>query len=307
MWRSAIDDAIERLERLRFVQVNDVVTLDATVPSAYLRFVEKIWQHFEGKHALYPPFRDTVVERPWAFRSNSDDAARLFGTDLRLRNLMALAKYGPMRMLDLRRIVGNERPHDESYDEAQFGRAGIVRVWGEGQSRSAMLDPGYPVASPLRRLLVALKRVYPLPPDLPGREQPVLPEPNNEPWVGDRLALFGTPVPTYILTSIGVMGWTFEALCCEISGGHYRKVVKKSMKRLEDEGVLQGDRPRRPGMDVRVVTVADDFPARDELMDLLKACVEAWPAIGASVNAAMNALTPKTKAHLKKRGLIQPL
>ena len=102
------------------------------------------------------------------------------------------------------------------------------------------------------------------------------------------------------------MGWTFEARCCEISGGHYRKVVKKSMKRLEAQGVIQGDRERKPGMNVRVVTVAGDFPARDELRDLLTECVEAWPTIGASVNAAMNALTPKTKAHLRKRGLWPP-
>lgn len=56
-------------------------------------------------------------------------------------------------------------------------------------------------------------------------------------------------------------------------------------------------------MDVRVVTIAETFPAREELIDLLKACAEAWPTIGASVNAAMGQLTPKTKAHLRNRGL----
>jgi hypothetical protein len=77
------------------------------------------------------------------------------------------------------------------------------------------------------------------------------------------------------LTSVGVHGWTFEALCCELALGHDRFNVKRSMHRLEDEGVLQGDRPRGPDFKVRVVTIADGFPAKAELEALLRAYVKA--------------------------------
>lgn len=239
MWRTTLDDAVGRLEGLRFITADDVIELDKTVPSAYLRLIEKVWEYLEGTHRLYPSFNDEIMKRPATFRQRADGAARLFGTDVRLRNLMALAKYGPMRMLDLRRIAGNERPHDESYSYAQFGRGSVARVWGEGYDRAVMLDPSYPVALPLHRLLVALERVYPLAEYVPDKEPPTPPEP--EPWAGNRLALFGPPVPTHILTSIGVMGWTFEALCCTLAGGHHRKVVKHAMKTLEGQGVIQGD------------------------------------------------------------------
>jgi hypothetical protein len=39
-------------------------------------------------------------------------------------------------------------------------------------------------------------------------------------------------------------------------------VIKKSLKRLEADGILQGNRDRKPGFNVRVVTIADDFPQK---------------------------------------------
>lgn len=234
--------------------------------------------------------------------SPSDGAARLFGPDVRLRNLMALAKYGPLRLRDLRRVTGATTVHTEGRDYAPFGRADLVRTWGAGRDRTAMLDPNFPVALPLRILLIALERAYPLPP------QTLIPAPLElpamRPWKGDKLALFGSPIPTAILTSIGVMGWTFEALCVEVATGYDRVVVKKVIRRLEDEGVLQGDRDRKPGFNVRVLTISNEFPAHEELLGLLKACVVAWPHVGSKVEHAMAQLSARTKEHLRRRGLM---
>jgi len=55
-------------------------------------------------------------------------------------------------------------------------------------------------------------------------------------WFGYRHALFGGEIPTTILLTIGVLGWTFEALCVSTATGYDRVVVKKTRKRLEDDG-----------------------------------------------------------------------
>ena len=76
------------------------------------------------------------------------------------------------------------------------------------------------------------------------------------------------------------------------------------MRRLEEEGVLEGDRPRKPGMNVRIVRVAKDFPARDELTALLKAAVIAWLAYRNRVQIEMGQIHHKTRVILGKRGLL---
>jgi hypothetical protein len=167
-----------------------------------------------------------------------------------------------------------------------------------------MLDPDYPVALPLKRLLVALERTYPLPLYVPEYDAPK--SPPRRPWHGDRNALFGGIIPTTILTSIGVHGWTFEALCVAICIGHDWWNIKKSMRRLEDEGVLQGDRRRCPGMNVRTVRIADGFPAKAELEALLTAYARAWPGIADDVKTGFGKIghdRPRTKVHLDSRGL----
>ena len=100
------------------------------------------------------------------------------------------------------------------------------------------------------------------------------------------------------------MGWTFEALCSGVATGYYRENVKNALKRLEFDGILQGDRPRKPGFNVRAVTISDNFPAKKELLALLKACAKAWPEIGTRVESQMSRLAPRTKEHLRRRGLM---
>jgi hypothetical protein len=88
--------------------------------------------------------------------------------------------------------------------------------------------------------------------------------------------------------------------------GHDRFNVKKAMRRLEDEGVLQGDRPRGPGFKTRVVTIADGFPAKRELAGLLRAYVKAWPQTATGVQGGFEKIArerPRSKVHLEKRGL----
>ncbi len=100
------------------------------------------------------------------------------------------------------------------------------------------------------------------------------------------------------------MEWTFEALCCSVATGYDRVVVKKALRGLEDERVLQGDRPRKLGFNVRVVTIADGFPARQELLELLQACTAAWPTVGNKFAEAVNRLNPRTREQLRRRGLV---
>lgn len=88
--------------------------------------------------------------------------------------------------------------------------------------------------------------------------------------------------------------------------GHDRFNVKHAMRRLEDEGVIQGDRPRGPGFNVRVVMIADKVPAKAEMEALLMAYVRAWPQTKDSVRRGFEKLArdrPRSKAHLVKRGL----
>lgn len=306
VWGQRLFEQANILVRSGFlVDREAIISIAPEVPSPYLRFVEKVWAALEGTDYRFPAFTDAMpTSRPWAYKSAEDGAPRIFGTDARLRHLMALAKYGRLHLLEIRRIVGKDATHRDDRDNAPLTRAGLTLTWGTSPDHAAMLDPRFPLHDPLRRFLLAMEKAYPLPPYIPARPAPAPPKIDDK-WKGDRYWLFGGKIPTAILTSIGVLGWTFEALCVPLATGHDRVVIKKSLKRLEeDDHVLQGDRARKPGMNVRVITVAADFPAREELLELLKAYVQAWPAIRDAVGDAMRRLPPKTQAHLKKRGLV---
>jgi hypothetical protein len=242
-----------------------------------------------------------VEPKPAGHLRAQDGAPRLFGADLRLRNLMALAKHGPLHMSDLRWITGNLGMKSEGADNAPFGRGGLVRVWNTDKGEAAGLDPAYPAAPELKALLLKLEESYPLPPFTRLKPVPTLPA--LQPWNGDKLELFGSAIRTSILMSIGVLDWTFEALCVTTAIGHHRQNVKKSLKQLEKEGVVVSSRDRRPGFDVRAVTLADAIPARSELRALINACLTVWPDYASAVDGAMQRLAPRTKEHLYSRRL----
>ena len=214
---------------------------------------------------------------------------------------MALAVHGPMMYRDLRRITGAYHLREEDRDDAPFSRAGLVRVWETPDGKALALDEAHPLHPPLRLLLIRLAEIYPLSPHVLNFDRPT--PPPRQAWVGDTDALFGGPIPTQILMTIGVQGWTFEALCCACID-HDRYNIKKSMRRLEEEGVLEGDRPRKPGMNVRIVRVAEGFPAREELITLLEAAVIVWPAYRNRVRIEMGQIHHKTRVILGKRGLL---
>jgi hypothetical protein len=87
-----------------------------------------------------------------------------------------------------------------------------------------------------------------------------------------------------------------------LASGYDRVVVKKVVKRLEGEGVLQAGRPRGPGFNVRVLTIADDFVAKDELLAVLRAYDRAF-GTSASVRAALEGLPARAQEHLRRRDL----
>lgn len=148
---------------------------------------------------------------------------------------MGLAKYGSLYLLELRRILGRDMTHKDDQDHAPLTRAGMAITWGITPDHAAMLDPRFPLHAPLVRFLLAMEKAYPMPPYMPARPAPPLPKISGK-WKGDRHWIFGGPIRTAILTSIGALGWTFEALCVPLATGHDRVVVEKCVKRLEDEG-----------------------------------------------------------------------
>jgi hypothetical protein len=298
-WRSTTTNAVRDLLASGILaEGEDGLRIADAVPTSYVVLVRRMGEHM-GLHDNPAP----VGPRPVAFMPATDGAPRLFATDARLRNFMALAKHGPLLVRELRRITGAGHLTLESYNVAQFGRGGVVRQWDTDQGPAVMLDRDHPLHLPLRRLLVALERVYPLPPFVARFKAPK--PPPRRSWVGDRHALFGDIIPTMILTSIGVHGWTSEVLCDAVIH-HDRLNIKRSMRRLEDEGVLQGHRPRGPGFNTRVVTIADGFPAKVELEALLRAYVRAWPGIATEVRRGFEKIArerPRGKVHLLRRGL----
>ena len=303
LWPNTVARAVEIFvrDRLLVLDAEGRAALSPRAPATLRPFVLALV-------AALTPHDPRLADRPAdtgprvaAFNRAADGAPRLFGTDVRLRNLMALAVHGPLLHSELRRAVGFGHMHEESREEAPFGRGGLVRDWDAEHGTALMLDPDHPVAEPMRRLLVAMERAYPLPAFVPTMPPPEPPQ--RRVWSGDRHAIFGGPIPTGILVTIGVLGWTFEALCVAASAGYHRENVKKAMKRMEHDGILGADRARGPGFNVRVVTISDRFPAKAELEATLRACAVAWPVIGDNVRSAMDGFTPKTKAHLKRRRL----
>lgn len=129
--------------------------------------------------------------------------------------------------------------------------------------------------------------------------------PGPKKWHGDKLAFFGDQIPTTIFATIGAQGWTFEMLCCKVATGKHRENVKTTLRRIEDEGLLvAASRPRGPGFNVRVLTIWESFPAAREIAALLRAYVRVWPDLKIATKDAMARLKPRTKEHLRKRGLI---
>ena len=239
-------------------------------------------------------------ERPKAFQRASDGAPRLFGSDVRLRNLMALAKHGPIYLTDLQRLTGSYLFSAEDDQAAPFGRAHLVRTWEGTHGTAYGLDLSFPLAFPLRRLLLKLEEAYPLP-----ALRQVLPSPEPPPaqaWDGDRLALFGGAVATTILLTLGAQDWTFQALCVATAAGHYRNVVEDAFATLLHEGVLEADRVSRSGFDIRIVKIAHTFVAKEELRNLLRIGTLLWPDTADRVRLAIERLSSRTRKQLVKRG-----
>ena len=84
--------------------------------------------------------RNRTVAQPRTAAFNSVDAVpRLFGTALRLQSLMALAKYGPGDISDLRHVLGGNQVKFEGRYNASFGRGDAVRVFDFNEAAVATL------------------------------------------------------------------------------------------------------------------------------------------------------------------------
>ena len=268
------------------------------VPAEYLTLVRKIESILTSDTAN----EHVGIRRKMAFEPPDDGAPRLFESDARLRNLMALAIHGPLYAADLAIIVGSAFMRPENRNYAPFGRGGVVATWQTNFGPAACLNPNHPVAPEFRALLIALEKMYPL--AKPESEPPPPPVPVFGPWEGDKTALFGFPIATGILFTVGTLGWTFESLCVAALVGKHRENVKNVLKSLEDESILASDRPRRPGFDVRLVRLDETFEAKAELETVLKKCVEVWPEYANLTRTALASMPEKTHVHLQNRGIL---
>ena len=75
------------------------------------------------------------------------------------------------------------------------------------------------------------------------------------------------------------------------------------MMRLEDEGVLAGDRKRKPGFNVRVVRINPEFHAAAPLVKLVEVCAAGW-GWTEKISSAFAHLAPRTREHLRRRRLV---
>jgi len=299
-WPSTVSLNVDRLVKHGVLLVHGKsVRLSPNVPASFAKFIKKTASALDGASER----KSVGTGRVSAFQRPKDGAPLLFGTDVRLRTLMALAKYGPMNVSDLRRVLGGSTIRPESEKTAMFTRAGVVVEWRTEDGRCAALDPRFPLIRELTSLLRAIEkyhvlrkieRRYPVPklPRLSGR------------WDGDHRSLLGGPIATAVFLTIAANGWSFEALCVAYAVGYDRVVTKKVVKRLEEQGLIAGDRSRKPGFNVRVLRLHPAFYAYAELNRLLKAYVRRWPSIHTEVHSCLERLPPRTKAHLRRRALI---
>jgi hypothetical protein len=278
--------------------------ISENVPESFRDLVLRLGAVLEPRDPRLAASAIAPPPRPAAFQPAQDGAPRLFGTDIRLRNLMGLARHGALYLQELRQLSGVSGQRAEGADFAPFGRGGVVRTWQTPQGVVAELDPAFPLHLPLRRLLLKLEEQYPLAPLVRNLPPPNSPPRNGAAWAGDKLSLFGGPLATSILLSIGYLGWTFESLCVSVAVGYEHSVVASALRTLQNEGVLEADRRARPGFDVKVVRIAQTFPARDELLGLLQLGVAAWPEFAERTEFALQQLRPRTRAQLRRRGLL---
>lgn len=297
-----LDRAIGRLERARVVRADrTTISFAKSVPMEFCELVLMLGTLLAPRDRRLDATAPHARTSTGSFCQNEDGAPLLFGSDVRLRNLVAIAKHGPLYATELRGLTGVSGQSPEGRNVAPFGRGGLVRTWRDRHGFAVDLDPAFPVALPLRCLLRKLEETYRLPPFVRTYGAPT--QTTLQKWKGDRYALFGGPIATSILASIGVLDWTFEALCVAVTTGYDRVVVKKALRTLEEQGILEGDRPRRPGFNVRIVTVARGFIAQEELNNLLRAYADAWPDVANKVRWAVQNLAPRTREHLRRRNV----
>jgi hypothetical protein len=212
-WGINVNKTVKRLVADGVVVVTEgarVRVADA-VPKAFYRVVKIIAEHLGRTDVRFRAKPVNARKRVAAHVRAPDNAPHLFGPDSRLRNMMALAKHGPLHYSDLRRVVGGDQIRLDGRDNAPFGRGSVTRSFDTPEGPAVMLDSAFPLARELKLLLLRLEESFSLPALVRRHEAPKTPR--NVLWNGDRTALFGSAIPTGILLSIGALGWTFEAIC----------------------------------------------------------------------------------------------
>lgn len=296
---SAFDNAVRELSSNGVIHLAEGhLYLNSTLPHSYRDLVGSLGAIVSKRDPKAHYDAPAFPAAPRAFQSASDGAPRIFGSDIRLRSLMAVAKYGPLRRDDLSRCIGR-KVLEESSDFAPFGRGAIVHVSGASGDAIIELHARHPLRVQLRNMLLAIERRHPVP-YLPITRR-ALPSCSVPQWKGDILSTFGGPIATNALFCIGVLGWTFEALCVNLCTGFHRENVKTTLSELESSGILVGSRGRRPGFDPRILTISDAFCAKKELLELLQVAVRQWPSFEKRCAYALRSLPAKTLKHLGHR------
>lgn len=110
-YAQTVANAIDRLVRAEVISHDGAVfEIAHAVPDAFRKLILEFGKLLSPRDPRLETAAPLARSPAAAFRRNADGAPLLFGTDVRLRNLMALAKYGPLHFRELRSLSGISAP-----------------------------------------------------------------------------------------------------------------------------------------------------------------------------------------------------
>lgn len=159
----------------------------------------------------------------------------LFGPYNRTGFLAALADQGPLRANELRGQFGANSIMPRHEDVS-----GLITRWLRSpRARMVALNPGFPLAAPLRRLLGSLAKSYPVPVLRTIGTSTISVPKAAKSREADLDVLFGSRVRTLTLVSLEVLGGIASLnMLKRCVPGEYYKSVRTALKHFVAEGVL---------------------------------------------------------------------